>query len=59
MPEKFDSEDVVNEKIDQLADMVRQSAHMVVITGAGISTSIGIPDFRGPKGRGLIIACFQ
>lgn len=49
-PEKFDPPDLVAEKVKQLAEFVRASRHLVVHTGAGISTSAGIPDFRGPKG---------
>ena len=50
MPEKFDAPDVVKEKALQLADMIKHCHRLVVITGAGLSTSCGIPDFRGPKG---------
>ena len=50
MPEKHDPADVVEEKASQLAAWIRECRHLVVITGAGISTASGIPDFRGPKG---------
>jgi mono-ADP-ribosyltransferase sirtuin 6 len=53
MKEKRDAIDIVEQKIAQLADMFRTSRHAVVITGAGISTSSGIPDFRGPNGMYL------
>ena len=59
MPEKFDTQEMVEEKIAQLVEWVRTSQHMVVITGAGISTSAGIPDFRGPKGIFLLLVCYQ
>ena len=32
------------------ADMIRVSPRVVALTGAGISTSAGVPDFRGPEG---------
>ena len=50
LPEKFDAPDEVERKVKTLAKYVEESRHIVVHTGAGISTSAGIPDFRGPKG---------
>ncbi|KAL6851481.1 hypothetical protein ACP4OV_020414 [Aristida adscensionis] len=50
MPEIFDSPEHLQDKIKELAVMIQKSKHLVVFTGAGISTSSGIPDFRGPKG---------
>ncbi|GMP66530.1 hypothetical protein CsSME_00026853 [Camellia sinensis var. sinensis] len=50
MSEIFDSPHVLHQNIKKLALMIQKSKHLVVFTGAGISTSCGIPDFRGPKG---------
>ncbi|MBF0503938.1 MAG: Sir2 family NAD-dependent protein deacetylase [Candidatus Omnitrophica bacterium] len=36
--------------ITQCAELIRRSRHTVVLTGAGVSTNAGIPDFRGPQG---------
>ncbi|MFZ5591771.1 MAG: Sir2 family NAD-dependent protein deacetylase [Bacillota bacterium] len=38
------------EKIPELADLLLASSKTLVLTGAGISTESGIPDFRGPDG---------
>ncbi|HEY3265390.1 MAG TPA: NAD-dependent deacylase [Armatimonadota bacterium] len=39
-------------QVQELADLLRHSQRTVVLTGAGISTESGIPDFRTP-GSGL------
>ena len=36
--------------LDAAAEWVREARRIVVLTGAGISTDSGIPDFRGPNG---------
>jgi NAD-dependent deacetylase len=36
--------------IDALAGWIRAARNVVALTGAGISTESGIPDFRGPEG---------
>ncbi|MHA1147829.1 MAG: SIR2 family NAD-dependent protein deacylase [Promethearchaeota archaeon] len=40
----------LEEKIDLAAKWIAQSKHLVVFTGAGISTDSGLPDYRGPDG---------
>jgi len=37
-------------RIQTLAEWLYESHHLVVFTGAGISTESGLPDFRGPDG---------
>ena len=57
--EYFDSADELEAKLDKLADWLRQSEHCILFTGAGISTSTGIPDYRSgmntvlPTGPGV------
>src|SRR6478736_7066541 len=38
------------DQLDRLAAQLRDARQIVVLTGAGISTASGIPDFRGPQG---------
>jgi NAD-dependent deacetylase len=38
------------EELERVAALLRAADQIVVLTGAGISTESGIPDFRGPQG---------
>ncbi|MCJ7605101.1 MAG: NAD-dependent protein deacylase, partial [Dehalococcoidales bacterium] len=40
----------MNERITILAGWILAARHVVVFTGAGISTESGLRDFRGPDG---------
>jgi len=40
----------LNRQIEQAAEWIAASRHLVAFTGAGISTDSGLPDFRGPDG---------
>ncbi len=44
--EIFDSEEILDEKVTLLKDLILKAEHFVIFTGAGISTSAGVPDFR-------------
>ncbi|EFA80644.1 hypothetical protein PPL_06227 [Heterostelium album PN500] len=48
--EYYDSETTIQEKAAEVARLLISSRHCVVYTGAGISTTAGMPDFRGPEG---------
>lgn len=40
----------VDQRIEQVADLLLRASRPVVFTGAGMSTESGIPDFRSPGG---------
>jgi NAD-dependent deacetylase len=40
----------MKENIDRVHGWIESSSRVVALTGAGISTASGIPDFRGPQG---------
>ena len=39
-----------DQEIETLYEFLRHKKNVLVITGAGISTSSGVPDYRGPLG---------
>ncbi|KAG7396181.1 hypothetical protein PHYBOEH_002622 [Phytophthora boehmeriae] len=43
-------ENELENKCRRLAELIAGSKHLVAFTGAGISTSVGIPDYRGENG---------
>lgn len=57
--EYFDTDDELRRKAQIIAENLKSSRHGIIFTGAGLSTSAGIPDFRSglntvlPTGPGL------
>lgn len=47
---RCDARDVEDEQIEVAGRLLGAAQRVVVLTGAGISTDSGIPDFRGPNG---------
>ena len=56
LPESRDTPRAYKVKVDALVETIKWASRIVIFTGAGVSTSAGIPDFRGPKGR-VKLAC--
>ncbi len=46
----MEPEETARAEVAQAHELVEQARRVVVLTGAGISTDSGIPDFRGPRG---------
>ena len=49
--EHLDDNSLMISNAKQIAKLIQNSKHCVVYTGAGVSTSAKIPDFRGPNGK--------
>ncbi|WP_342449223.1 Sir2 family NAD-dependent protein deacetylase, partial [Acetomicrobium sp. S15 = DSM 107314] len=41
---------IEEKKASQCAEMIKKANAIVLLSGAGMSTNAGIPDFRGPQG---------
>ena len=50
LPELTESKRSLENKISKMISLIKNSKHVVILTGAGVSTEAGIPDFRGPNG---------
>lgn len=48
--EYIEEEENIEKKEQELSDLIKKANHFIVFSGAGLSTSSGIPDFRGPNG---------
>jgi mono-ADP-ribosyltransferase sirtuin 6 len=40
----------MEDKLEEAAALIASTKHLVIFTGAGISTESGLPDYRGPEG---------
>lgn len=50
LKEYFDDEQTLQEHVNKVAKLMQTAKHVVFYTGAGVSTSANISDYRGSKG---------